>query len=65
LISDDLLVLAEEFSQWEDSCRRVDLLAVDRNGELVVIELKRSEDGGHMDLQSLRYAVMISTMTFQ
>jgi hypothetical protein len=65
LISDDLLVLAEEFSQWEDSCRRVDLLAVDRNGELVVIELKRSEDGGHMDLQSLRYAAMISTMTFQ
>jgi hypothetical protein len=65
VISDDLFVLAEEFSQWEDSRRRVDLLALDRNGELVVIELKRSEDGGHMDLQALRYAAMISTMTFQ
>jgi hypothetical protein len=65
VISDDLLVIAEEFSQWEDSRRRVDLLALDRNAELVIIELKRSEDGGHMDLQAIRYAAMISTMTFQ
>jgi hypothetical protein len=65
VISDDLFVIAEEFSQWEDSRRRIDLLAVDRTGNLVVIELKRSEDGGHMDLQALRYAAMISTMTFQ
>jgi hypothetical protein len=65
VIGDDLFVLAEEFSQWEDSRRRIDLLAVDRNGKLVVIELKRSEDGGHMELQALRYAAMISTMTFQ
>ena len=65
VISDDLFLIAEEFSQWEDSRRRIDLLAVDRAGNLVVIELKRSEDGGHMDLQALRYAAMISTMTFQ
>lgn len=65
VVGDDLFVLAEEFSQWEDSRCRVDLLAVDRSGKLVVIELKRSEDGGHMDLQALRYAAMISTMTFQ
>jgi hypothetical protein len=65
VIGDDLFVIAEEFSQWEDSRRRIDLLAVDRIGNLVVIELKRSEDGGHMDLQALRYAAMISTMTFQ
>jgi hypothetical protein len=30
----------------------------------VVIELKRSKDGGHMELQALRYAAMVSTMTF-
>ena len=33
-------------------------------GILVVIELKRTEDGGHMDLQAIRYASMVSTMTF-
>lgn len=60
----DLLLLSEEFGDWEDSKRRIDLLALDRNGNLVVIELKRTEDGGHMELQALRYAAMISSMTF-
>ena len=58
------LVIAEEFGQWEDSKRRIDLLGVDRNANLVVIELKRTEDGGHMELQALRYAAMVSAMTF-
>lgn len=65
VISDDLFVIAEEFSRWEDSRRRIDLLAIDRVGNLVVIELKRTEDGGHMDLQALRYAAMVSNLTFQ
>lgn len=37
---------------------------MDKAANLVVVELKRSEDGGHMDLQAIRYAAMISTMTF-
>jgi hypothetical protein len=64
VISPDTLVIAEEFSQWEDSNRRIDLLGVDKDANLVVVELKRSEDGGHMDLQAVRYAAMISAMTF-
>ena len=63
-ISPDTLILAEEFGQWEDSKRRIDLLGLDRDRRLVVIELKRTEDGGHMELQALRYAAMVSTMTF-
>jgi len=65
VIEQNLLILAEEFSQWEDSRRRVDLLALDRDGSLVVIELKRTEDGGHMELQAIRYAAMVSTLSFQ
>ena len=64
VISPDTLIVAEEFSNWEDSLRRIDLLGIDKNANLVVIELKRTEDGGHMDLQSIRYAAMISAMTF-
>ncbi len=63
-IDPDLLVIAEEYSAWEDSRRRIDILALDREANLVVIELKRTEDGGHMDLQAIRYAAMVSTMTF-
>lgn len=61
---DDVLVIAEEFGDWEDSRRRIDLLAVDREGNLVVIELKRGETGAHMELQAVRYAAMVSKMTF-
>lgn len=64
VIAEDVLVVAEEFGEWEDARRRIDLLGVDRSGRLVVIELKRTEDGGHLELQALRYAAMVSTMTF-
>src|ERR1043166_558815 len=64
VLGDDLYVLTEEFGDWEDSRRRIDLLAIDKEANLVVIELKRTNDGGHMDLQSIRYASMVSAMTF-
>ena len=60
----DTLVVAEEFGDWEDSRRRIDLLGIDKNANLVVIELKRTQDGGHMELQALRYAAMISALSF-
>jgi hypothetical protein len=65
IISPDTLVIAEEFGEWEDSKRRIDLLGLDRDANLVVIELKRTEDGGHMELQAIRYAAMVSVMTFE
>lgn len=65
VIAPDTLVISEEFGDWEDSRRRIDLLAIDKAANLVVIELKRTEDGGHMELQSVRYAAMVSTMTFE
>jgi len=64
VLGDDLYVLTEEFGEWEDSRRRIDLLAVDRTANLVVVELKRTHDGGHMELQAIRYASMVAAMTF-
>ena len=64
VIAPETLVISEEFGDWEGSQRRIDLLAIDKAANLVVIELKRTEDGGHMELQSIRYASMVSTMTF-
>lgn len=64
VLGDDLKVVAQEYGSWEDARRRLDLLAIDREGHLVVIELKRTNEGGHAELQALRYASMIAAMTF-
>lgn len=63
VVAPNVLVIAEEFAEWDDSKRRIDLLGVDDTANLVVLELKR-EDDGHMELQAIRYAAMVSGMTF-
>lgn len=63
IVAPACMVIAEEFGNWEDSRRRIDLLCIDDAANLVVVELKRTEDGGHMDLQAVRYAAMISKLT--
>lgn len=63
-LGDDLLIIAEEFGQWTDGRRRIDLLGIDRDGCLVVIELKRPHDRRRMELQALRYAAMVASMGF-
>lgn len=65
VVDPDVMILAEEFARWDDSKRRIDMLGLDRDARLVVIELKRTVDGGHMELQALRYAAMVSRMTFE
>jgi RecB family endonuclease NucS len=47
-VADDVLIVAEEFRAFADAKRRIDLLGIDREGRLVVFELKRTLDGGHL-----------------
>jgi len=65
VIAADVMVIAEEFGEWSESGRRIDLLAIDKDANLVVIELKRTQDGGHMELQAIRYAAMVANMTWE
>ena len=65
VLEDGLLIISEEFGNWQDSKRRIDLLGLDDEGRLVVIELKRGYTGEHMDLQALRYAAMVANMTYE
>ena len=65
VLEDGLFVVAEEFSNWEESGRSIDLLALDQLGGLVVIELKRTQSGDHMELQAIRYASMVANMTLE
>lgn len=63
VLGEDLLVLSDEYGAWIDSNRRIDLLCLDPEANLVVVELKR-DDAGHMELQAIRYAAMVARMTF-
>ena len=63
VLEEGLFGVAEEFSNWEESGRSIDLLALDRFGRLVVIELKRTRSGDHMELQAIRYASMVANLT--
>jgi len=65
ILGADLFVLTEEFGDWQESRRRIDLLCLDREANLVVVELKRTKRGGHSELQALRYAAMVAEMTFE
>jgi len=65
ILEHGLLIIRAEFSEWQDSKRRIDLLALDRDGCLVVIELKRGDTGAHSELQAIRYAAMVSNLTFE
>lgn len=63
LLGEDLLIVSTELNPFEGAKDRPDLIAIDRNGDLVVIELKRDRLAGFADLQSVRYAARISTIT--
>ena len=65
IIEPDLFIISSEFGNWKESRKRIDILCLDQYANLVVIELKRTEDGGHMELQSIRYAAMVANMTFE
>jgi len=65
ILGEELLVVSIEFDRFDNSSDRLDVLAIDRNGNLVVVELKRDSFAGYADLQSIRYAAMVSSMTIQ
>lgn len=64
VIAPNVIVISEEFGEWSQGGRKIDLLAIDKDANLVVIELKRTNDGGHMELQAIRYAAMVANMTW-
>ena len=63
ILGEELLVVSVEFDRFKNSKDRLDILAIDRSGNLVVVELKRTSFGEYADLQAIRYASMVSSMT--
>ncbi len=56
ILGDDLLIIGKEFRGFDRTDERPDLLAVDPNGKLVVIELKRDDTGADAHWQAIKYA---------
>lgn len=63
LLGEDLLILTTEYDRFDKTDERLDLLALDKEGNLVVIELKRDDSGSTVDLQAIKYASYVSTLT--
>ncbi len=62
ILGEEILIITTEFDKFEGHQDRLDVLGIDRKGNLVVIELKRDAFAAYADLQSLRYAAMVSQM---
>ena len=56
ILGDDLLIIGKEFSGFDQTSERLDLLAVDLDGRLVIIELKRDDTGSDVHWQAIKYA---------
>lgn len=63
ILGDDLLIIGKEFSGFDLTNERLDLLAVDRDGRLVIIELKRDDSGADAHWQAIKYASYFTRTT--
>ncbi|MBZ8117381.1 DUF4268 domain-containing protein [Roseovarius sp. LXJ103] len=57
-----LLIIQKEFDGFQDTRERLDLLALDKNGQLVVIENKLDDSGRDVVWQALKYAAYCSQL---
>ena len=65
ILGGDLLIVAKEFSDFDRTKERLDLLAVDPHGTLVIIELKRDHSGADAHWQAIKYASYLRQATQQ
>ena len=61
-MGDDLLIIQKEFDGFDGTRERLDLLALDRQGQLVVIENKLDDSGRDVVWQALKYAAYCSSL---
>ena len=63
ILGEDLLIIAKEYKL--PSKIRLDLLAVDKKANLVIIELKRDDSGDSVDWQAIKYCSYCSNFTHE
>lgn len=60
---EELLIIQKEFSGFSETNERLDLLALDKDGRLVIIENKLDDTGKDVVWQALKYVSYCSTLT--
>ena len=60
---EELLIIQKEFAGFGETRERLDLLALDKKGNIVVIENKRDDTGADVTWQALKYVSYCSTLT--
>lgn len=65
ILGEPLLTITTEYAGFDKTSKRLDILAVDKSGKLVVIELKRDVADVFVDLQAIHYAAYCSTLTLE
>lgn len=63
ILGEELLILTTEYDRFDKTDERLDLLAIDKEGCLVIVELKRDDSGKTVELQAIKYAAYCSTLT--
>ncbi len=64
-LGEELLIIQKEFEGFEDTKERLDLLALDKQGNLVIIENKLDDTGRDVVWQALKYVSYCSGLTTQ
>lgn len=64
-LGEELLIIQKEFSGFYDTNERLDLLALDKSGNLVIIENKLDDSGKDVTWQTIKYASYCSSLTKQ
>lgn len=62
-LGEELLIIQKEFAGFSETNERLDLLALDKEGRLVIIENKLDDTGRDVVWQSLKYASYCSSLS--
>lgn len=64
-LGEELLIIQKEFNGFNDTNERLDLLALDKQGNLVIIENKLDDSGKDVTWQVIKYASYCASLTKQ
>ena len=62
-LGEELLIIQKEFDGFQETRERLDLLAVDKQGNLVIIENKLDDSGKDVTWQVIKYASYCSSLS--